>query len=188
VEDDPAADLHAEYGRYFYFYPDEVEPIPPSRILVAGIGNIFNMDDGFGVEVAHRLRGRALPEGVKVEDFGIRGMHLAYEMLDGGYATTILVDASPRGQPPGTVYLVEPDLSAGAEPGPADAHAMHPAAVFQMLDRLGGVPGHVLVVGCEPAAIDEGIGLSEPVARAVDEAVEMIVELVARTPQLQSGR
>jgi hydrogenase maturation protease len=188
VEDDPAADLHAEYGRYFYFYPDEVEPIRSPRILVAGIGNIFNMDDGFGVEVAHRLRDRTLPDGVKVEDFGIRGMHLAYEMRDGGYATTILVDASPRGQPPGTVYLIEPDLSAVAEPEPADAHAMHPGAVIQMLSRLGGVPGHLLVVGCEPEAIDEGIGLSGPVARAVDEAVEMIVELVARSPQLHSER
>ncbi|HEY2064501.1 MAG TPA: hydrogenase maturation protease [Gemmatimonadaceae bacterium] len=197
VEDDPAADMHEWYGRYFYYGPDEVEPItPPGRVLVAGIGNIFNADDGFGVEVARRLSERTLPASVKVEDFGIRGMHLAYEMLDGGYATTILVDASPRGQAPGTVYLIEPDLTATPSSGPAiaDAHGMHPAVVFQLLATLGGVPGHVLIVGCEPSSIDEEMGLSDPVARAVDEAVELIAELVAhpetiatRYPHLQSG-
>jgi hydrogenase maturation protease len=228
IEDDPGADIHQWYGRYFYYGPDEVEPLygsdeveppyrpdeveppygsdevqplaPPSRVLVAGIGNIFNADDGFGVEVAHRLGARTLPEWVKVEDFGIRGMHLAYEMLDGGYTTTILVDASPRGQPPGTVYLIEPDLTAmpmATMPVQmvADAHGMHPGAVFRMLASLGGVPGRVLIVGCEPASIDEEIGLSVPVARAVDEAVELIAELVAhpetiatRIPHLQAGR
>jgi hydrogenase maturation protease len=196
VEDDPVAELHKWYGRFFYYGPDEIEPLPPTaRVLVAGIGNIFNADDGFGVEVARRLSARALPDWVKVEDFGIRGLHLAYTLLDGGYATTILVDASPRGHAPGTVYLIEPDLSASSEPQIADAHGMHPEAVLQMLASLGGVPGRVLVVGCEPASIAEEIGLTDAIAHAVDEAIELIVELVtrpetivSRIPQLQSGR
>jgi hydrogenase maturation protease len=207
VEDDPAADMHSWYGRYFYFAPEEVEPLedasPPEetrpagaapRVLVAGIGNIFNGDDGFGPEVVRRLAERTLPEWANVKDFGIRGLHLAYELLDGGYTTTILVDAAPRGGEPGTVYLIEPDLSgAGRESGPADAHGMHPEAVFQTLTALGGAPGHVLVVGCEPATTDEEIGLSGAVSRGVDEAVELIVELLARpaiapshAPQLHS--
>ena len=200
VEDDPSAELHDAYGRYFYFYPDEVELIGGAavttthdaeastthRVLVAGLGNIFLSDDGFGVEVAQRLATRSLPENVKVADFGIRGMHLAYELLDGAYDTTILVDASPRGEAPGTVYLIEPDLDSlgtGADEsfgGPGDAHGMNPGAVLAMLASLGGVPTRVLVVGCEPANTEEGIGLSDVVASAVEEAMDLIVEVVAR--------
>jgi len=149
-------------------------------ILVAGIGNIFLQDDGFGVEVAKRLADSELPEGVKVADFGIRGVHLAYEMLDGGYDTTILIDAAPRGEAPGTVYLIEPDLDNidAQQSASMDAHSMDPQAVFATLKSLGGSPRRVLIVGCEPLVIDDGIGLSEPVGRAVEEAVRLIHSVV----------
>ena len=160
------------------------------RVLVAGVGNIFLGDDGFGVEVVRRLATRALPERVKVADFGIRGVHLAYELLDGAYDTTILVDATARGGRPGTVYLIEPEPGTGggaatpgassASSGPGDAHGMTPDAVFALLAALGGVPGRVLVVGCEPASTEEGIGLSDVVACAVDEAVALVAEQAAR--------
>src|SRR5436190_23545554 len=109
------------------------------RVLIAGIGNIFLQDDGFGTEVAQRLAGEQLPDWVCVKDFGIRGVHLAYEMLDGGYDATILVDAAPRGEKPGTVYLIEPDLETvdDAEPLSLDAHGMDPRVVLQMLKSLG---------------------------------------------------
>jgi hydrogenase maturation protease len=149
------------------------------RMLVAGIGNIFLGDDGFGVEVANRLAAESLPDAVKVRDFGIRGLHLAYEILDGGYGTTVLVDASPRGGAPGDVYLIEPALEK-IEPSAADAHSMDPAAVFAALKTLGGEPSRVLIVGCEPASVEEGIGLSAPVANAVGEAVRLIRELIER--------
>jgi hydrogenase maturation protease len=149
-------------------------------ILVAGIGNIFLQDDGFGVEVAKRLADSELPEGVKVTDFGIRGVHLAYEMLDGGYDMTILIDAAPRGEAPGTVYLIEPDLDNidAQQSASMDAHSMDPQVVFATLKSLGGSPRRVLIVGCEPLVIDDGIGLSEPVGRAVEEAVRLVHSVV----------
>ena len=149
-------------------------------ILVAGIGNIFLQDDGFGVEVAKRLADSELPEGVKVTDFGIRGVHLAYEMLDGGYDMTILIDAALRGEAPGTVYLIEPDLDNidAQQSASMDAHSMDPQVVFATLKSLGGSPRRVLIVGCEPLVIDDGIGLSEPVGRAVEEAVRLVHSVV----------
>jgi hydrogenase maturation protease len=175
------------------------------QTLIAGIGNIFLGDDGFGVEVASRLAGADLPAGVKVVDYGIRGMHLAYD-LSSGYDAAILVDATARGGEPGTIYVIEPELGAASpaaapapagEPQPAaqpdpdpaaaaltgsplmDAHGMQPDVVFSMLDMLGGErPGRVLIVGCEPASIDYGMALSDPVAAAVDEAVRVVLELV----------
>jgi hydrogenase maturation protease len=155
-------------------------------ILVAGIGNIFLGDDGFGVEVVRRLAAKPLPPGVRVADFGIRGLHLAFELLEHPDDTMILVDVTPRaGLPgagePGTVYLIEPDLETLAGPaGPADAHDMTPAAVFGLLRSLGGTPGRVLIVGCEPLSMEEEMGLSAPVESAVDEAVGMILDLLAR--------
>jgi len=159
-----------------------------NRILVAGVGNVFLSDDGFGVEVARRLAGRTLPAGVEVADVGIAGMHLAYRLLD-GYRALILVDTFRHGEPPGTLYLIEHDLDAPADEALPDAtrfdgHGMEPGAVLSMLDRLAqgvGVDrpvGRVLVVGCEPATLDEGIGLSEPVAAVVDRAAQAVVELV----------
>ena len=152
------------------------------RMLIAGVGNIFLGDDGFGVEVAGRLATADLPDWVRVADYGISGMHLAYDLAE-GYETTILIDASPRGGEPGTVYVIEPEI--GRPPEQADrgtplldGHGMQPDVVFGMLDLLGADAGRVLVVGCEPARVEEGIGLSEPVAAAVDEAVRVILDLV----------
>jgi hydrogenase maturation protease len=150
------------------------------NLLVAGLGNIFLGDDGFGVEVTRRLASESFPAEVRVRDFGIRGLHLAYEMLEGGYDMTILIDATPRGGAPGTVYLIEPELSTSSEATPADAHSMHPEAVFGALRALGGAPGRVRIVGCEPESVEERMGLSEPVEAAVGEAVRLVRELVAR--------
>jgi hydrogenase maturation protease len=151
----------------------------PTRVLVAGVGNIFLGDDGFGVEVACRMAARALPAGVRAVDFGIRSLHLAYELLDHPGVTTILVDAMPRGGVPGSVYVVEPDPAADAPVPAADAHGVTPDGVLALVRALGGMPGRVVVVGCEPADCDERIGLSEPVAAAVDAAVDRVLSVVA---------
>ena len=161
-------------------------------VLVAGVGNIFLGDDGFGVEVARRLAGVELPPDVKVADFGIRGVHLAYELLD-GYELVILVDASPRGAEPGTLYVIEPDPAPDADPDevpPLDAHGMDPAAVLSLLGVLGGQVDRVLVVGCEPAFADEHMGLSPPVEAAVDQAVTLVQDLIHehRAPSFGGAR
>ncbi len=155
-----------------------------NRVLVAGVGNVFLSDDGFGVEVARRLAGRDLPAGVEVADIGIRGMHLAYRLLD-GYRVLVLVDTVRQGHPPGTLSLLEHDLDGPSdEAARFDAHGMEPGAVLSMLDQLAHGVGverpvdRVLVVGCEPASVDEGIGLSEPVAAVVDRAAQAVVDLV----------
>jgi hydrogenase maturation protease len=150
-------------------------------VLVAGIGNIFLSDDGFGVEVANRLASQPMPAGVRVADFGIRGVHLAYELLE-GYDGLVLVDAVPMGETPGTVAVIEPGPGATPVDGDApvvDAHSMSPEVVLATLSRLGGAIEHVYVVGCQPASLDEGIGLTEPVAAAVDGAVGLCRQLVA---------
>ncbi|MFD4736259.1 hydrogenase maturation protease [Streptomyces virginiae] len=160
------------------------------RVLIAGIGNVFLGDDGFGVETVRALAEHPLPDGVEVVDFGVRGVHLAYQLLD-GYDTLLLVDATARGGEPGTLYLIEADGGAstgptGAEapPPPAlDGHQMSPDAVLALLDTLcagtgATPPRRTLVLGCEPAAVEEGIGLSPPVAAAVPEAVRTALDLV----------
>jgi len=147
-----------------------------TKTLVAGIGNIFNGDDGFGSEVAQRLASRSMPEGVRVEDYGIRGVHLAYELLE-GYDLLVLVDALPRGEPAGTVSVIEPDLDFGDVP-PVDSHQLDPVAVLAMVAKLGGEIGRVLVVGCEPADVGDGIGMSAPVSAAVDDAIRMVEEIL----------
>lgn len=163
----------------------------PKRILIACIGNIFLGDDGFGVEVAQRLTTKQYPQGVKVVDFGIRGMELAYTLLD-DYDTLVLVDAVSRGGQPGTLYLIEPDLTninpeKGAEAGRIglDAHSMDPVKVLAFARTLGARPIHTLLVGCESAVLGEGgeyeemqMGLSAPVQAAVAEAVKMIDTLI----------
>ena len=148
------------------------------RTLVAGIGNIFFGDDGFGSEVAQRLLRRPLPDGIRVEDYGIRGVHLALDLLD-GCDLLVLVDAMPSGDAPGTVTVIEPEAGGGESAPPLDAHLMNPAAVLAMVTEMGGSIGRVLVVGCEPAELGEGIGLSPPVAAAVDVAVRTVEDLVA---------
>jgi hydrogenase maturation protease len=152
------------------------------RMLVAGIGNIFLQDDGFGVEVVKRLAGESLPEWVRVADFGIRGVHLAYEMLDGDYDAVILVDAASRGDEPGTVYLIEPDVETidTRQPVSLDAHGMDPQVVLQTIKTLGGMRGRLYIVGCEPLETEEGIGLSSPVARGVEDAIKLVHNIVER--------
>lgn len=153
------------------------------KILIAGIGNIFLGDDAFGVEVAQQLARRALPPNVEVVDYGIRSYDLAYALMR-SWALVILVDAVSRGEQPGTVYTIEADVgNPDAAPSP-DAHSMTPAGVLQLVRALGGEPPRVLVLGCEPMnlAPDEStgeIGLSAPVQRAVNVAIEVIEELVA---------
>jgi hydrogenase maturation protease len=159
------------------------------RVLVAGIGNIFLGDDAFGVEVAMRLAEGDVPPEVSVCDFGIRGVHLAYELLEKSYDVTILIDATRRGGKPGTVYLIEPDFDGPVTPAQSmtDANSMTPDAVFATLRAIGGNPGRVLIVGCEPAMVEEGIGLSEPVQTAVDEAMRLVRELIAKEVEYVPG-
>jgi len=156
------------------------------KTLIAGIGNIFNADDGFGSEVARRLRTWPAPDGVRVEDYGIRGVHLAYELLE-GYDLVVLIDALSRGEAPGTLSVLEPDVDLDDVP-PLDSHQMDPRAVLGMVTAMGGVIGRVLVVGCEPATIDEGIGLSPAVAAAVDEAVRLVTELTTEQVALTGDK
>jgi hydrogenase maturation protease len=152
------------------------------RVLVAGVGNIFLGDDGFGVEVARRLADADLPGWVQVADYGISGMHLAYDLAD-GYETAILIDTAKRGEEPGTLTVIEaerPEQSgAPAESRLFDAHGMQPDVVLGVLDMLGAASARVLVVGCEPATLDYGMELSEPVAKAVDAAVSLVLDLIA---------
>ncbi|MFJ9784268.1 hydrogenase maturation protease [Amycolatopsis sp. NPDC101161] len=154
------------------------------RVLVAGIGNIFLSDDGFGVEVIKELEQAELPPWVQIADYGIAGMHLAYDLM-GGYDTTILLDATPHGRVPGTLSLIEADTEDLATAASIDAHGMRPDAVFRLLRLLGGDAGRVLLVGCEPACLDEGIGLSPEVTAAIPAAVRAVTELAWGTsPQL----
>ena len=146
-------------------------------VMVAGVGNIFLADDGFGVEVARRLRGETFPPGVEVEDYGIRGMHLAFQLLE-GYDTLILIDAVQRGDEPGTIYVIEHDLEHEPVNPATDAHTMNPEAVLATLAALGGRVRRVLVVGCEPADLVERIGLSEVMSRAVDEAMSVVRKII----------
>ena len=149
-------------------------------ILVAGIGNIFFGDDGFGCEVARVLASQPPIEGVKVADFGIRGMHLAYELV-AGYERAILIDATPRGGAPGTLYVIEPEIrDAGA---PADAHKMDLENVFAFVRTIGGTAAPITLVGCEPAGTGDEIGLSEEVQQAIEPAVELVRRLVGRSPR-----
>lgn len=171
-----------------------------TRLLIACIGNIFLGDDGFGVEVARRLANRQYPDGVEVVDFGIRGVDLAYTLLD-GCETLVLVDAVPRGGPPGTLYLLEPEMPAtGAERWEesgsvaVDAHSMDPVKVLAFARALGAQPRRVLLIGCEPARLagdgddlDLRTGLSEPVRAAVDGAVNMIDTLLDRLLAIPDG-
>ena len=161
------------------------------RVLVAGIGNIFLSDDGFGVEVIRQLSTRQLPPEAELQDVGVRGVHLAYQLLD-GYHTVVLVDASARGGEPGALYLIDGTEAADEGHGQApamDGHHMSPDAVIGLLATLretigGSKPSRVLIVGCEPACLDEGIGLSPPVAAAVEQAAELVLQLVGEASEV----
>jgi hydrogenase maturation protease len=147
-------------------------------VLIAGIGNIFQSDDGFGVEVANRLSERELPAGVRVEDFGIRGVHLAYELLE-GYDGLVIIDAVPMEEPPGTLAIIDAtDDDEDASTLPVDAHTMSPEVVLATLAGLGGSLERIFVLGCQPATLEEGMGLSPQVTAVVETAVEMCLQLV----------
>ncbi|MFB9907830.1 hydrogenase maturation protease [Allokutzneria oryzae] len=150
-----------------------------ARVLVAGIGNVFLGDDGFGVEVVRRLSDVELPPWVRVVDYGVRGMHLAYDLAAAGHELTIMVDATMRGDEAGTVYVVELDTSASTAKPCLDAHGMQPDVVLNLVGLLGNKPRRVLLVGCEPSVLDHRMGLSPEVERAVDTAVGAVAGLIA---------
>jgi hydrogenase maturation protease len=163
-------------------------------ILVAGVGNIFLGDDAFGVEVARSLAKRSLPESALVRDFGIRGFDLAYSLLD-PWDAAILVDALPRGKAPGTLYVVKPDLTPGAPVSPDRAinpHGMDPVRVLNLAASMGTIPELIFVVGCEPNdfgdALEGRMGLSPPVQTAVEEASNMVEELIGRILVMRKPR
>lgn len=162
-----------------------------AKILVVGVGNLLRLDDAFGVEVTRRLQSRALPAGARVVELGIAGIGLVQELLD-RYDALIVVDAMRGGGPPGTTYLVEPT---GADIAPAtggrmgdggaDLHGAEPSQAMAMAKALGVLPRKVLVVGCEPGTVDElGIGLTEPVEQAAEQAADRIAALLQ---QLEEG-
>ena len=146
-------------------------------ILVAGIGNIFQGDDAFGSELAQRMQTEVWPEDVRVVDFGIRGLDLMYALLE-SYDAVILIDAAPRGGPPGTLYLIEPELTE-LDGGGVETHGMDPMRVLAAARQMGADPGHVYVLGCEPGML-EGMELSAPVRDALDDAGRMIRDLLHR--------
>ena len=153
------------------------------QILVAGIGNAWLKDDGFGGEVVKRLHERELPEGAAVFDFGTGGLDLAYEVMR-GYDALVLVDVTRQGEAPGTLYVMEAleeEVEAGIEDGQVlNPHGMDPQTVLRFIKTLGAWPGKVVVVACEPAEVEEmGIGLSPQVERAVDGAVGLVLETIA---------
>jgi hydrogenase maturation protease len=197
LDDDPGRDLGLlrQPGHRFFFSPEEIEPLPKDehtqqatvqkpRILIAGIGNIFLGDDGFGVEVVRRLAHCQLPADVRLADFGIRGFDLTYALQD-GYETTILVDACPHGEQPGTVYVIEPNLDAAGNGAQSmvDAHSLNPMNVIRLAQAMNAPIKKMLLVGCEPETLggEEGaVGLSASVQAAVEVAVKQITSLVDR--------
>jgi len=199
IDNDPGKDMGMlrQPGHRFFFDAEEIEPLSPDEIphatavpkptiLVAGIGNIFLGDDAFGVEVVRRLAERKLPETVRVSDFGIRGFDLAYALQD-GYETTILVDACPHGEAPGTLYVIEPDLKVLDDPeapqAVLEAHAMNPMNVLRMARAMNIEVKNVLLVGCEPETLggEEGqMGLSASVQAALEGAVTLVESVVKK--------
>jgi hydrogenase maturation protease len=147
------------------------------RVLVAGIGNVFLTDDGFGSEVARRLAAAPMPDAVRVVDYGIRGMHLAYDLLD-GYAGLVVIDALPGKGMPGELSVLEVGPDDLGE-GELDAHGMAPVAVLASLGQLGGSLPPTYIVGCQPADVGEGMGLTAHVAAAVEPAIDLVYEVLS---------
>jgi hydrogenase maturation protease len=202
LEDDPGRDLGMlrQPGHRFFFTPQEVEPLAEEEpagpaalchptILVAGIGNIFQGDDGFGVEVIQRLAMREFPESVTIKDFGIRSYDLAYALLE-DYGVVVLVDAAPRGDAPGTLYVVDLENAGdGAQSVVLDAHAMNPVSVLRLARSIGDISSRIFLIGCEPATLggEEGeMGLSSEVSGAVDSAAGLVERLVTKI--LEGGK
>jgi hydrogenase maturation protease len=169
VDDDPGRDL-GERGHRFFFSPAEVAPL---RVLLAGIGNVFLGDDGFGCALAERIGARP---GADVADFGIRGMDLAYALAD--YDIVVFLDATPRGGEPGTLYVIEADLD--DLPAGFDAHGMDPVTVLALAKTLGSALPRTFVLGCEPSAAEEFTGLSAPVQAALEEAEKLLDEILRK--------
>ena len=152
------------------------------RVMIAGIGNMFMKDDGFGSAVVKRMIDKKFPEGVEVRDFGTSGLKLAYDLMK-GYDGLIFLDASARGEKPGTLYLIEPnenDFSIDLEEGgPIDPHGADPVTVLRFVKSIGSWPAKVFVIACEPESVDDfEIGLSEPVNSAISQAIEMVEEII----------
>jgi hydrogenase maturation protease len=193
LDDDPGRDLgfEGQPGHRFFFSPAEVESLPSTRVLVAGIGNVFLGDDGFGVELAGRLAQRPLPAGVEVVDFGIRGLDLAYALLE-DYEAAVLLDATPRGGAPGSLYVIEPEVEAADVA--LDAHGMDPVKVLGLARALGAPERRTLVVGCEPQTVLEPtdeellVELSPPVVAALDEAVRLVESVLEELTNQEATR
>ena len=152
------------------------------KILIAGVGNAWLRDDGFGGEVARRLEQLSLPENVVVMDAGTGGLDLAYEVMR-GYDALVILDVSRQGGEPGTLYVMEPEeesVNGGIEDGQViNPHGMDPQTVLRFVKSIGAWPGRVMVIACEPADVEEvGWGLTEQVKEAVDRAVTLVVETV----------
>jgi hydrogenase maturation protease len=152
------------------------------RTLVAGLGNVFEGDDGFGVAVAARLADEHWPEGAETRDYGIRGVHLAYQLLD-GYDLVVIADAVTRGGQPGTLYVIDhatdDDLEPPGQDSPMfDAHDLTPDAVLALVPLLVGTLGRVVVIGCEPQTIAPRMGLSAAVEGNVERAAQLVIDIV----------
>ena len=162
-------------------------------VLVACVGNIFLSDDGFGVEVAAALSRAPMPDAVKVVDFGILSVHLVYELLE-GYDVLVVVDTVAQQEgPPGTLYVIEPEIPARdetADPLPEvmlDPHDLSPGGVMSLVPTLGGSVGRIVVVGCQPGSLEEGIGLTDEVRAAVQPAAALVARVVSRETGVQTG-
>lgn len=150
------------------------------RTLVAGLGNVFEGDDGFGVEVVRRLAGRPMPSDVIVKDIGIRGVHLAYELLE-PWDRVVLIDAARHGQQPGTVSVLDPgQIQPPDEAILMDAHDLGPHAVLALVRQMGGELPDVQIVACEPADLSPSMELSAPVAKAVDATVDAVTAMLSQ--------
>lgn len=153
------------------------------RVMIAGVGNIFLKDDGFGSAVIKRINAKEFGEEIEIKDFGIGGLKLAYDLMK-GYDALILIDASQRGEEPGTLYVLEPeekevesDLEQG---GPIDPHGADPATILRFVKALGAWPGRVIIIACEPDTVEDfQIGLSKQVNAAVDKAMELVKEIIS---------
>ncbi len=157
-----------------------------NKILIAGVGNIFMGDDGFGCEVARRLAERPLPEGIRLVDFGIRGIDLTYALMD-DYDGAIMIDTAERGEAPGTVTVVIPEVAVVESANPEDLmlepHSLDPAKVLRFVEAMGGGTKKLVLVACEPQTFggdDGAMGLSPAIAGAVDEAVATVERLIGQ--------
>jgi hydrogenase maturation protease len=160
-------------------------------ILVAGVGNAWLRDDGFGGEVARRLERRELPDGVAVMDAGTGGLDLAYEVMR-GYEALVILDVSRQGGDPGTLYVIEPDedsVAGAIEDGEViNPHGMDPQTALRFIKSVGGWPGRVIVIACEPADVEQmGWGLSEQVNDAVERAVQLVVDTIEELRSQPAG-